>query len=186
MPIQLAIDFGTTNSVLARWNEELGSAELIHLAGISQDTPPPLVPSMVYVKDGANAEILFGQPAKEMLRAAPQDERIFRDFKRGLLTADEANARSIDGTRWNHGDAGRHFVAALIQNLPFAQNEIDQLVLTVPVTAFSHYLNWLTDTFSELQVEKVRVVDESTAATTGFVSPYLQRILSLILRYSSE
>ena len=158
----LAIDFGTTNSVLARWNEEHGHAELITLPGISQVTPPPLVPSLVYVKDGANADILFGQPAREMLGTVPPNERIFRDFKRGLLTTDEAATRSIDGTPWNHGDAGKHFVSALIHNLPFPQNEIDQLVLTVPVTAFSHYLGWLTETFSELKVEKVRVVDEYT------------------------
>jgi len=168
MPIQLAIDFGTTNSVLAQWNAEFGQAELIRLPNISQPDDPPLVPSLVYVQNGKKGEILFGQPAKASLIDVFQDERIFRDFKRGLLTADEAIARDIDGVPWNHADAGKHFVHALIQNLPFSQSEIDQLVLTVPVTAFSHYLNWLTDTFNELQVEKVRVVDESTAAALGY------------------
>jgi molecular chaperone DnaK (HSP70)/HEAT repeat protein len=166
--ISLAIDFGTTNSVIARWDDQLQVAQLINLPNISQKMPPPLVPSLVYVQDGKNAEILLGQPAKEMLAASPQDQRIFRDFKRGLLTADEAVARDIDGTCWNHADAGKYFVHKLLQQLPFNQSEIDQLVLTVPVTAFSHYLSWLTDTFSELQVAKVRVVDESTAAALGY------------------
>jgi len=164
----LAIDFGTTNSVLAKWNEQQQTAELIYLPGICQETEPPLVPSLVYVQDGQSGKILFGQPVKKILNKAPQDERIFRDFKRGLLTADEATARDIDNVRWNHANAGKHFIHALIENLPIPQNEIDELVLTVPVTAFSHYLSWLTDTFSELQVEKVRVVDESSAAALGY------------------
>jgi len=168
MPIYLAIDFGTTNSVLARWDDQLQIAELIHLPDISQETQPPLVPSLVYVQDGKKGEVLLGQPAREMLANSPQDQRIFRDFKRGLLTADEAAARDIDGTPWNHADASKFFIHKLLQKLPFTQNEIDQLVLTVPVTAFSHYISWLTDTCSDLNVEKVRVVDESTAAALGY------------------
>ncbi len=36
MPHQLAIDFGTTNTVLARWNADLNCAETVMLPGLSQ------------------------------------------------------------------------------------------------------------------------------------------------------
>ena len=50
MPHKLAIDFGTTNSVIAQWNDAADAAEVISLPGLSQtelNGRPPLIPSLV-------------------------------------------------------------------------------------------------------------------------------------------
>jgi len=54
----------------------------------------------------------------------------------------------------------------LLQGLPNRQ-EIDQLVLTVPVAAFRGYVDWLNGLVGEA-ADTIRVVDESTAAALGY------------------
>jgi molecular chaperone DnaK (HSP70) len=72
----------------------------------------------------------------------------------------------IDGTLWADRDAGQHFLRSLIATLPH-HDEIDQLVMTVPVAAFRGYVDWLNSIVGEA-AEKIRVVDESTAAALGY------------------
>ena len=67
MPHQLAIDFGTTNTVLARWNADLNCAETIMLPGLSQpaeSSQPALVPSLVYVD---SEEVVIGHAVRHGL-----------------------------------------------------------------------------------------------------------------------
>jgi molecular chaperone DnaK (HSP70)/HEAT repeat protein len=168
MPVYLSIDFGTTNSVIAIWNEQLGIAEPIHIPGASQSDPPPLIPSLLYVENGQTGEMLFGQLVKDSFSSLSEDRRLFQNFKRGILTSDEKTTRMIDGAKWNDQDAGKYFLRALLNKLPFPPTDIEQLVLGVPITAFSHYVNWLTEATQDLRVEQVRVVDESTAAALGY------------------
>jgi len=49
MPHKLAIDFGTTNSVVARWDEAHARTSVLALPGLSLAEPglPPLIPSLV-------------------------------------------------------------------------------------------------------------------------------------------
>jgi len=50
-----AIDFGTSNTVITRWNRATQAPEVVALPGFAQQlgSNPPLVPSLVYVKDAA-------------------------------------------------------------------------------------------------------------------------------------
>ncbi|TVR19943.1 MAG: Hsp70 family protein [Anaerolineaceae bacterium] len=168
---KIAIDFGTTNSVFARWLPDTESAEIIHipdLSEITEDGLPSSVPSLVYVRDGGAPDVLVGQPVREGGYDARQDNRLFRNFKRGIVATPAPEPRPIDGVKWADRQAGEHFIKHLIGAMPYQDADIDQLVLTAPVASFEGYLAWLNNVIDEVSLDKIRVVDESTAAALGY------------------
>ncbi len=168
---KLAIDFGTTNSVFARWLPDTESAEIITIDGLSDPTGgdlPPSVPSLVYINNGKIPTVTVGYPVRTGGFDAMQDNRLFRNFKRGIVASPAPEPRLIDGEKWADKDAGRYFVKHLIGAMPFKDDEIDQLVLTAPVASFEGYLAWLNRVIDEVSLDKIRVVDESTAAALGY------------------
>ncbi len=168
---KFAIDFGTTNTVIAHWNETTGAPEIIHLPAISvMEAPdrPSLVPSLVYVKNAKEAEIVIGQAVRDNQLDQQKDNRLFRNFKRGIVSSPAPEPREIDGVMWADRDAGRQFVKRVIESLPYKDAEIEQLVLTAPVASFEGYLGWLNGVIDEIAPDKIRVVDESTAAALGY------------------
>lgn len=170
MGYKLAIDFGTTNSVIARWNPADGSPELITLPGMSlvEVERPSLVPSLLYVHDAVAGRVTVGQAVRVQKLDMQQDNRLFRNFKRGIVISPAPDPRPIDGRDFGDRDAGRAFVKSVMDALPFDKAQIDQLVLTAPVASFESYLIWLNDLIDDIASDKVRVVDESTAAALGY------------------
>lgn len=168
---KLAIDFGTTNSVIARWNPDTEDSEIVKITGLSEpETPehPSVVPSLLYVEDGQTSKLVCGQGVRERGLDIQRDNRLFRNFKRGIVASPAPEPRPIDGVSWEDRDAGRHFVQTLINSLPYKGDEIEQLVLTAPVASFEGYLAWLNGVIDEIALDKIRVVDESTAAALGY------------------
>ncbi len=166
---KLAIDFGTTNSVIARWDDAKRTAEVVSIPGLSAlnlEGVPPIVPSLVYVHDGQAAQVTLGQVVREQELDLQKTNRLFRNFKRGVVATPAPEPRLIDGTLWADRTAGEHFLRGLIATLPH-HDEIDQLVMTVPVAAFRGYVDWLNSIVGET-AEKIRIVDESTAAALGY------------------
>lgn len=168
---KLAIDLGTTNSVVARWNTETDEAQIVRVPGISilQDAErPPLVPSLIYIQDGRMGSTIIGQAVDDGQLNVQRDNRLFRNFKRGIVASPAPEARLIDGQKWSDRDAGRAFVRSLIDALPYTKADIEQLVLTAPVAAFEGYLAWLNEVMDDLADDTIRIVDESTAAALGY------------------
>jgi molecular chaperone DnaK (HSP70) len=168
---KLAIDFGTTNSVIARWKVDGEETEIVTVPGLSEAAVanfPPVVPSLLYVEDGATGKVICGQHVRTNHLDAQRNNRLFRNFKRGIVAAPAPDPRTIDNTQWADRDAGRSFVKNLIQSLPYKNEEIEQLVLTAPVASFEGYLAWLNEVIDEIALEKIRIVDESTAAALGY------------------
>ena len=58
-----AIDFGTSNTVIARWNPATEQSEIINLPGLSHQVAqnPDLIPSLLYVEQAAENKVLVGQ-----------------------------------------------------------------------------------------------------------------------------
>ncbi|MBN2550514.1 MAG: Hsp70 family protein [Anaerolineales bacterium] len=168
---KIALDFGTTNSLIARWDEANHTAEVLEIPGLSlptQSEQKPLIPSLLYIKDGQTGQAAMGQMvlAEELTRQ--RDNRLFRNMKRSILSHAAAEARFIDGVPWTEAEAGKRFLHGLLGTIPFKREEIEQLVVTVPVAAFEGYLAWLNEGLQEYSLEAVRVVDESTAAALGY------------------
>jgi molecular chaperone DnaK (HSP70) len=167
---KLAIDLGTTNTVIARWDETATQPEVVRIPGltIADDGRPPLVPSLIYVQNGKTGSVTIGQVIRDKGLDRQTDNRLFRNFKRGIVSAPAPDPRLIDDALWGDKDVGRSFVRTLIEAMPYKKEEIDQLVLTAPVASFEGYLAWLNEVMDELAAEKIRIVDESTAAALGY------------------
>lgn len=165
MAHRLAIDFGTTNSVIAHWAGDM--VEVLDLPGLSQPADPPLIPSLLYVQDGHAAQTIAGQEVRAAGLDRRGDNRLFRNFKRGLVASPAPPPRPIDGQPWADRDAGGQFLRHVLAALPWTMDEIEQVVLTAPVAAFEGYVNWLSGVVDGLE-SRVRVVDEATAAALGY------------------
>ncbi|MEO0563227.1 MAG: Hsp70 family protein [Chloroflexota bacterium] len=171
MGYKLAIDFGTTNSVIARWDESSEKAEIVVIPGLTDSTlpdHPAVVPSLVYVTNAADKETKIGMEVREAGYNRQRDNRLFRNFKRGIVAKPAPEPRIIDDTEYADVDAGTAFVKRVIGALPYNTDEIDQLVLTAPVASFEGYLSWLNAVITDIPTEKIRIVDESTAAALGY------------------
>lgn len=173
---RLAVDFGTTNTVVAAWREATASPETLRLPGLStpaQNGLPPLVPSWLYVLDGQGNDVLAGQAVQERGYDGAGDGRLFTSFKRGIAASARPLSREIDGALWGDDSAGRVFLTNVFQTASQVEGTtVEELVLTVPVQSFEKYLKWLRDgTLAALgtdSVEQVRIVDEATAAALGY------------------
>ena len=137
-----------------------------NLSNTSVKDLPPLIPSLLYVKDGKSSDVTCGQQVRADNLDMQKDNRLFRNFKRGIVATPAPEPRIIDDTEWADRDAGKHFVNQLIKAIPY--DDIDQLVLTAPVASFEGYLSWLNNVIDDVNIEKIRIVDESTAAALGY------------------
>ncbi len=170
MPCKLAIDFGTTNSVIARWDENAAIGHTLDLPPLSLATGSGafLIPTLLYVKNGQTGEIVVGQAVRAEGFDLQPGNRLFRNFKRTIGADSLLESRIIDGAPWTEEQAGKAFLRRLLTSLPYRAEEIEQLVITVPVAAFEGYTAWLSRSLEGLPPEKIRIIDESTAAALGY------------------
>ncbi len=167
---KLALDFGTTNSVIALWDETLAAGQTLPIPPLSQATSSGafLIPTLLFVKDGRTPEIVLGQAVRAEGLDLQPGNRLFRNFKRTIGAESILESRIIDGAPWTEEQAGQVFLKRLLASLPYKPEEIEQLVITVPVAAFEGYTAWLSRSLEGLPAEKIRIVDESTAAALGY------------------
>ncbi|QDZ40057.1 Hsp70 family protein [Euhalothece natronophila Z-M001] len=175
-----AIDFGTSNTVITRWNATTEEAEVVLLSGISQQLPnnPPLIPSLLYVEEANDQKVVVGQAVRDRALDVKSDPRFFRSFKRGIAAPVQGFLPELDGKTVTFEQAGEWFLRALTQQLQQeAKTDIESLVLTVPVDSFEAYRNWLTQVCSNLEAKQIRLLDESTAAALGYGTAQQQVLL---------
>jgi molecular chaperone DnaK (HSP70) len=175
---RVAVDFGTTNTIVAIWREAMDAPETIRLPGLcapATDTLPPMIPSLVYVADGAEGEVIVGHNVRAGGYDVRADDRFFASFKRGIGALNQPLARIIDDHEWDEARAGGAYLAKVLQKtIQREAVDIEELVLTVPVQSFEQYLNWLKyETENAIDclkpgIRNIRVVDESTAAALGY------------------
>ena len=168
---KLAIDFGTTNTVVARWNPTTNQSEIVNLVGLSDANHVeriPVIPSLVYVQNASTNQTIIGVGVRQNELEKKQDNRLFRNFKRGIVAQPAPAPRIIDGTAYADVDAGSAFVRQVLSRLPYAIEDIEQLILTAPVASFESYLSWLNYVVETIPSDKIRIIDESTAAALGY------------------
>jgi molecular chaperone DnaK (HSP70) len=173
-----AIDFGTSNTVVARINEE-GEIETVKLPGLSTHIAgnPPLIPSLVYVQDAQAPDILAGQEVRDRgldAKLAKGEQRFFSGFKRAIGNPAPGFVPELDGQAVSFEKVGGWFLRCIIDQL----TDADSLIFTVPVDSFEPYRQWLTDLCAQLgdsqgdayhrNIKQVRLLDEPTAAALGY------------------
>ncbi len=188
-----AIDFGTSNTVVTRWNTVTGKPETLSLQNLSDQIKnnPPLVPSLLYIeKAGAQdvadkvlenaAQIVAGQAVCDRGLDLASDPRFFRNFKRGIGTPIQGFIPELDGQTISFEQVGRYFLQTVIAQLKQQDPELDALVFTVPVDSFEAYRLWLSEVCQSLNIAQVRLIDEPTAAALGYQLSADQRTLLVI------
>ncbi|AFY41799.1 Hsp70 family protein [Nostoc sp. PCC 7107] len=166
----IAIDFGTSNTVIARWNPVTQQAETLSLPGLSiqQSLNPPLIPSLVYVEEASQGKVLVGQQVRDRGLDIKGESRFFRSFKRGIGAEIQGFLPELDGQTVTFEQVGQWFLNQVIEQLAPLEGGLDSLILTVPVDSFEAYRHWLGTVCQSLPVEQVRMLDEPTAAALGY------------------
>jgi molecular chaperone DnaK (HSP70) len=169
--VSYAIDFGTSNTVITRWNAATEQPETVKLSGLSQQlgNNPPLIPSLVYVENASDAKIIAGQNVRDRGLDLANDPRFFRSFKRGIGAQIQGFLPELDGNLVTFERVGEWFLTALINQLKAETSQLpNSLVLTVPVDSFETYRSWLSQVCQAWAIEQIRILDEPTAAALGY------------------
>jgi molecular chaperone DnaK (HSP70) len=167
----IAIDFGTSNTAITRWNAATQQPETLSLPGLSLQLSqnPPLIPSLVYVEDASQGKVVVGQAVRDKGLDLTNDPRFFRSFKRGIGADIQGFLPELDEKVVRFEQVGQWFLERIIEQLKLSQEgAIDSLILTVPVDSFEAYRHWLSGVCQALPVEQVRILDEPTAAALGY------------------
>jgi molecular chaperone DnaK (HSP70) len=166
----IAIDFGTSNTVVARWNQALQQPETLKLPGLSAISVqnPPLIPSLLYVEDAAQSKVILGQQVRDKGLDLSGDSRFFRNFKRGIGTSVQGFVPELDGQIVDFERVGEWYLSQIVSSIRELPLSVDSLVFTVPVDSFEAYRHWLGKVSESLGVEQVRMLDEPTAAALGY------------------
>lgn len=172
--IRLGIDFGTANTVVCFWNEELEVGEPLFLEGLDQvrigsgGEDERVVPS-VCAYGRKSSEKLFGSQVPAYI-TRDEDLQIFRYTKSVATNRVANNPLPIFGGQIRPKDAAAEFLQKVIANSLIAVDDSDvELVLTAPIEAFDQYRDWLIGSVTDpLGITRIRIVDEATAAAVGY------------------
>jgi molecular chaperone DnaK (HSP70) len=177
----IAIDFGTSNTVVCIQDPVTQAPQTLRFPGISRqfnlgDRPVSVVPSLVLVQSPDTW--LFGDVVRSQRWLQKAPDRVFSAFKRELVTDFQPPPRDIDGQSYSPEQVAEAFLGHLWQQVLQQQITPSQLIFTVPVGAFERYADWFRTVGDRLQIADIRMVDESTAAALGYA---VRRPGSLVL-----
>ena len=172
----LAIDLGSTTTVVAYQGSGDVAATLLDLAPISS-SEPSVVPSLIWLQQASSSQPLIGRQVIEAGLLEQGGAGLHRDFKRrigaGSASATEAEPQ---GGWLSPEQSGQLLLEQIWQRLP-EQLQPQRLVLTAPIDSYRGYRQWLLEATSQLQVPEIALVDEPTAAAIGAGLPPGSRVL---------
>ena len=169
----IALDFGTCNTVIARWNEALGNVDVPFIPNLSKRYPwgekkyATVIPSLIH----------YGHTGDRQVGAKVEEDGLnshratFKWLKLDLLRQHGANrGRRVNGEVIYPHSAAEELLSRI---LTFVRGHFggadDELVVTVPVEAFDTYVDWLRDVGARHFPGGVRILDEATACILGYL-----------------
>ncbi len=166
---RLSIDFGTSNTLIALWDEKTREALPLAIPEYSRlieqgSGSVPMIPSLIHYAAGRQRWI--GSQVLE--KGLYGSERTFRWMKRYISHRSPIKIR-IDDREISHHDAGKEFLSTLLITAREEQDLRDQeIALTVPVESFEHYEDWLEEVATSAGLPRFRLIDEPSAAALGY------------------
>uniref|UniRef100_A0A7C4ESG2 Hsp70 family protein n=1 Tax=Desulfomonile tiedjei TaxID=2358 RepID=A0A7C4ESG2_9BACT len=173
MSVGLSIDFGTSNTRAAVWDESEGAARPLLIPDISmialQESSDgaisevPFIPSLICY-DGRHTWI-----GKQVLdRGLSTSAATFRWMKRYIANRLDL-PRKIGGRSVRYSEAGRDYLVHCIAHALAATGmEEVEAAFTLPVEAFEHYQEWLSQVCERAGLGRFRFIDEASAAAMGY------------------
>ncbi len=166
---RLAVDFGTSNSVVAVWDETRKEGMPLHIPDYGRlilqgQEQISVVPSLIhYTAD--DRRWIGNQVLQRNLYQSPQT---LRWMKRYIINRSPIKL-NFKGKTITHQQAGKDFLTSV---LLFAGEELsigdEEIALTVPVESFEHYEDWLAETAEQARMSRFRLIDEPSAAALGY------------------
>ncbi|MBD2136095.1 Hsp70 family protein [Anabaena sp. FACHB-1237] len=187
----IAIDFGTSNTVISILEADTQQPKSLRFPNLSRVfvgvTPHgerveyPVIPSLMFIKPGNN--IILGEGVRSQRLGLSQSyppERLFKKFKRDLAGDYQPPAIQIDGINYHTVSISELFMQTIWTEIKQQNIEPSHLIFTVPVGAFERYLDWFRDLGKKLNVPKVSIVDESTAAALGYAIKHPGKLILVV------
>ena len=174
----LAIDFGTSNTVVAQLSGE--TSALLRLPDICRPETdgPPTIPSQVYVEDARIGRVIVGQAVSDRGLDVKSDPRYFRNFKRGIGVDVRGFVPELDGVEVTPELVGEWFLKHVVEATQAALgagphsngdgSAVESWVFTVPVNSFEAYRQWLSAISGSLGITQLQLIDEPTAAALDY------------------
>ncbi len=158
----LAIDLGSTTTVVAFQAEDEETAQLLELSPISR--APGEIPSLIWTSSvNAEQSFYFGQEVENITLKGNKGGTIISDFKRWIGAPKSQVPKSF---QLSPEDAGELLIKEIWKRIP-NEFEVKKLVLTAPIEAYKEYRKWLHSICSNLNIQEIALVDEPTAAAFG-------------------
>jgi molecular chaperone DnaK len=166
---RLAIDFGTSNTVLALWDAARAEGISVFLPdygrpSLSEGEQVSVIPSVIHYGSD-NRRWIGNQVLERDLYHAPATFRWMKSY----IARRSPGKKRINGNEISHFDAGKDFLSTV---LLFAAQEYgiagEEVALTLPVEAFEDYENWLTEVAEAAGMPRFRLIDEPAAAALGY------------------
>lgn len=173
MPGRLAIDFGTSNTLAAVWEESRQAARVLELPEfcrslqvLPDESSAYVVPSVIHYAKGGQRWI--GEQVRR--KALESDARTYSLIKPHICQR-SPTALTVDGRRITARDAGRDFLAAVVASAAAEaglEGSDQEIVLTVPVEAYEDYEEWLLSVSASCGLPRAQLLDEPSAAALGY------------------
>lgn len=169
MPGRMAVDFGTSNTVVAVWEETRQEGVPFHIPDYGRlyqqgEEEISVIPSLMHY--GPSHERWIGNQVLQ--QNLYHSSRTFRWMKRYISNRSPIRLR-LDGREISYFDAGKEFLSSVLLLAAAELNlEDEEVAFTVPVEAFEHYENWLTAVAEAAGMARFRIIDEPSAAALGY------------------
>lgn len=175
-PDRIAIDFGTSNTVISAWNDDVGRAETLDLPGWSKtfaadktgerNEKVSVIPSLIHF--ACSGQQWIGRQVEERdLLDAPSTVRWMKHYLAGKSPV----RLNINGSSMSYFEAGEAFLRSILAQLMEhcrSRGHDAEIVFTVPVEASEQYGDWIGTVAEKAGITRFRLIDEASAAALAY------------------
>jgi molecular chaperone DnaK (HSP70) len=173
---RIGIDFGTANTVVARWDDGLARGEPVPLDGVDftreagRGVSQRVIPSLIAYRHGGGQRWVGAQVASRPELLADPAVSVFQATKSNVTGRAIDIARTVGDRKITGREAATQFLSDVTALAVLAVDSDDlEIVATAPVETFDAYRDWLVrDVAGSAASARLRVVDEATAAAVGY------------------